>query len=495
MGYFMEIHDPAMMVSASLQAVVDYLASYNTHRSIICMSGGHGSGKTCLAQRLHQRAPGRVVTLGWSDKNRYRAQWIILADNAQQNNCRYNSYPRNQFCPAFVKDLNPAPEQPLTLIVENAHWCGCEIVKDIELLQQYLNGVRLILLGSRDRKLRKELRHLPTEFITLAEPTWQEARDYLIRQSNISSSETVFTKPFVQRLLRLSRGDVGQLNYAAAATALLLQAEQTPTLNREQQRVIYRSLGDKRGYRYCLGSLFCAALAAVAIGWGLPSFLSTSLPPLPPLLQPAPPTEKSSATTDITRVVASDRDALSLLFATWGYDVPPDEAWCDRAQQAELLCRTGKSSLQALAAQGVPWIASLYTGQKTIPAVVVHVSADSLDVLIGQQTWTLKREWFEAAWRGDYLLLWKPSPLGETSITRDSDEEDILWLETTLNRVLNLTSSPTGEWSPVLTEKVMLFQKQNQLAKDGLVGSSTLIRLWQAAGEGARLFNDDDTRS
>lgn len=486
----MEINNPGIMASARLRAIFDYLVLYKTAQSAIYLCGVRGSGKTYLAQKLHECSEGRVLTLSWTEKNRYRAQWAVLADNGQGNNCLHKRYPRHQLLPALIEDTGLAHGQPLTIVIDNAHWCGHDLVKDIAIFQQHRHTVRLILLGEPNPAQQKQLRHCHVEFITLAKLTWQEARDFLIHESNIITPEAVFTPRVARRLLSLSRGDITQLKYAAAATALLLQAEQTPTLSREQQRLIYRALGDKRRRWLRCSSLWCAALVAVTIGWMIAPSLSTTLS-LPSAFLPTPPVIKENDATDIARQVVSDRDALSQLFATWGYDVPVEEAWCDRARRAELLCKSGKSSLNALSSQGIPWVASLKIGQKTVPAVVVRVSPDSLDVLMARQTWTLTRSWFETVWHGDYLLLWKPSPMGETSITRDNDEEDILWLDTTLNNALNLTSAPTGEWSPVLVEKIKLFQKQNQLTADGVVGSSTLMRLWQVSGKSAQLFNDD----
>ncbi|MGQ7191488.1 hypothetical protein ACUODJ_59465, partial [Escherichia sp. HC-CC] len=50
-------------------------------------------------------------------------------------------------------------------------------------------------------------------------------------------------------------------------------------------------------------------------------------------------------------------------------------------------------------------------------------------------------------WTGDYLLLWKMSPEGESTITRDSSEEEILWLETMLNRALHISTEPSATFS------------------------------------------------
>lgn len=89
--------------------------------------------------------------------------------------------------------------------------------------------------------------------------------------------------------------------------------------------------------------------------------------------------------------------------------------------------------------------------------------------------------------------MWKPSPEGNASITRKSTPDDIIWLDTMLSRLLSVEAEGTGEWSPLLTEKVRQFQTQHKIKADGVMGQLSLIRLWQALGESPKLNQDGDT--
>lgn len=86
--------------------------------------------------------------------------------------------------------------------------------------------------------------------------------------------------------------------------------------------------------------------------------------------------------------------------------------------------------------------------------------------------------------------MWKPSPDGNASITKKSSIDDIAWLDTMLSRVLNVEAENTGEWSPMLTEKIRQFQTQNKIKADGVMGKVTLIRLWQVLGESPKLVHE-----
>ena len=489
----MEMDITGSIASARLRAIYDYLVLSALRQPLIYLSGSAGSGKTFLAVKVLQSSQERTLIISWSQKYRYGAQWHVMADNAGDNGCKGRFYSRGQLWPALMNDLQLGPRRFLTIIIENAHWYGHDITQDIVLFRQYFPGARLILTGEHDHRLLRALRRLNAEFIALESLTEQDARTLLIEESRLSYAENVFVSSFVRRLLHLSGGHIGRLKTAATATALLLEAEQTQELSREQQQVIYRLLGDKRDRRRYLRVLLSGAILAIAAGWMASARLSDLFPLVPQFLPPSPTTQNSAAP-DITQTKTSEREAFSHLFSTWGFDVPPEDAWCDQAQRARLLCKSGSAALKALVAQGLPWIASLHVGEVSIPVVVVRHNEDSLDVLIGQQTWTLQREWFESVWKGDYLLLWKPSPAGRKNIARDSSEQDIVWLEQTLNRAMNLTSIPTGEWSPLLVEKIRLFQKRVQLNADGVVGPSTLMHLWHSTNESARLFNDEDKK-
>ncbi|STM17777.1 general secretion pathway protein A [Escherichia coli] len=148
-------------------------------------------------------------------------------------------------------------------------------------------------------------------------------------------------------------------------------------------------------------------------------------------------------------MVMRDSEALSVLYGVWGYEVPADSAWCDQAVRAGLACKSGNASLQTLVDQNLPWIASLKVGDKKLPVVVVRVGEASVDVLVGQQTWTLTHKWFESVWTGDYLLLWKMSPEGRVPLRVIAARKRFSGWKRCLNRALHISTEPSAEWRPL----------------------------------------------
>ncbi|ORT70395.1 hypothetical protein BO998_23745 [Citrobacter werkmanii] len=186
----------------------------------------------------------------------------------------------------------------------------------------------------------------------------------------------------------------------------------------------------------------------------------------------------------------STNESLARLYSVWGYEVNKGEAWCDQAYRAGLVCLSGTDTLESLLAQQLPWIATLKVDNSLIPVVVIGESNQTITAQSGAGTWIMDKAWFSEVWQGNYTLMWKPSPDGNVSIMKKSSVDDILWLDMMLSRVLNVEAESTGEWSPLLSEKVRQFQMQNKIKADGMVGRLTLIRLWQALDESPKLMHD-----
>lgn len=124
----------------------------------------------------------------------------------------------------------------------------------------------------------------------------------------------------------------------------------------------------------------------------------------------------------------------------------------------------------------------------------MRVGEDTLDVLVNQQIWSVRRAWFERVWQGQYTVIRKTTPEGDDRVTAKSGSEQIVWLDNALSRALNVPTTQATNWKPMLTEKVKLFQNQQKIPADGAAGKMTLIRLFQALGESPRLQVGEDLK-
>ncbi|GBU13034.1 general secretion pathway protein GspA [Enterobacterales bacterium] len=247
--------------------------------------------------------------------------------------------------------------------------------------------------------------------------------------------------------------------------------------------------GQKRCWKGAVALITAYTLLIGGLGWLMFGVLTLPFP-APTWLTIAHPPAIEEQRRDIADEATSPRNAMQSLFNVWGYDVPANDAWCNQALRADLVCSKGSAKLDELIQQGLPWIAELQTDRGALHAVVIRAENDSLDLLINQDLWTVKRAWFEAHWHQNYTLFWKGGPNGISTINSKSKPEDILWLDSILSKILNLTPSQTAEWKPILVEKVKLFQKQQKLVADGVVGKTTFMHLWKELGNTPTLLTD-----
>ncbi|EPZ6800689.1 type II secretion system protein GspA, partial [Escherichia coli] len=452
--------------------------------------GEAGSGKTWLAQQLQKDKHRRVITLSLVVSWQGKAAWIVTDDNAAEQGCRDSAWTRDEMAGQLLHALHRTDSRCPLIIIENAHLNHRRILDDLQRAISLIPDGQFLLIGRPDRKVERDFKKQGIELVSIGRLTEHELKASILEGQNIDQPDLLLTARVLKRIALLCRGDRRKLALAGETIRLLQQAEQTSVFTAKQWRMIYRILGDNRPRKMQLAVVMSGTIIALTCGWLLLSSFTATLP-VPAWLIPVTPVVKQDMTKDIAHVVMRDSEALSVLYGVWGYEVPADSAWCDQAVIAGLACKSGNASLQTLVDQNLPWIASLKVGDKKLPVVVVRVGEASVDVLVGQQTWTLTHKWFESVWTGDYLLLWKMSPEGESTITRDSSEEEILWLETMLNRALHISTEPSAEWRPLLVEKIKQFQKSHHLKTDGVVGFSTLVHLWQVAGESAYLYRDE----
>ena len=91
------------------------------------------------------------------------------------------------------------------------------------------------------------------------------------------------------------------------------------------------------------------------------------------------------------------------LYKVWGYQTELEEATCDNAPRAGLRCQEGEASLADLQALQYPALVSLTdeTGG-TYYATLVNLGPDKANLLIGNQSWQVDRQWLSDYWGGSY---------------------------------------------------------------------------------------------
>jgi general secretion pathway protein A len=104
----------------------------------------------------------------------------------------------------------------------------------------------------------------------------------------------------------------------------------------------------------------------------------------------------------------------------------------------------------------------------------------TLDLLEGNKR--LAVAGIDAAWQGDYLIVWQPPPMGSGAIGPGASRDAVRWLRKLLSQVPDLAVKDTGSgtFDAAVEEGVRRFQQRVGLTSDGVAGPRTLIRLYNA---------------
>jgi len=122
-------------------------------------------------------------------------------------------------------------------------------------------------------------------------------------------------------------------------------------------------------------------------------------------------------------------------------------------------------------------VSELRTGDHLNYAVVARVGADSLDLLMNNRTWQVKRSWFNAHATGNYTLLHRLTPAGQDAIGAASNSQDLNWIDTQLSQALHEPETHAQTWTQSLVKRTREFQAQSRLNVDGMPGEETLMQL------------------
>ncbi len=181
--------------------------------------------------------------------------------------------------------------------------------------------------------------------------------------------------------------------------------------------------------------------------------------------------------------IATDIEtAMVGLFANWGQDYKKlwGDTACARAVRAGLQCIFQSGTWNNLRHLNRPAVIELIAndGQKH------HLLVSALEggrVLsqIGDRQYTFDISEIERYWYGQYLLLWKP-PLPERQVLRVGMRgQSVVWLREVLARYQRepVSAGKKDVFDKELEEQVKAFQREHNLAQDGIVGRLTFLQL------------------
>jgi general secretion pathway protein A len=170
------------------------------------------------------------------------------------------------------------------------------------------------------------------------------------------------------------------------------------------------------------------------------------------------------------------------LYRLWGVQaaVRSDEQACAQAPGVGLRCLQGGGSWTVLTHYDRPALLLLVAAEgRRVPVLLqeilgsdARIQVDGLELVV--PVVELKQHWF-----GEYRLLWRTPPDGRAVLRPGDRGADVAWLRERLQTVTGLTSIAPDQnfYDAGLKELVASFQRDQDLAADGVAGARTLINL------------------
>ena len=522
------------------EALAHLLFGVQEGGGFVQLTGEVGTGKTTLTRALLEQLPENVdPALIFNPKLTAHEFVAAICDELRIDYPSEQSSVKSlvDALNAYLLSAH-ANGRRVVLIVDEAQNFHPDVLEQIRLLtnlettQQKL--LQIILVGQpelRDLLARKELRQLAQRITAryhLVPMTLDETRGYIKHRLKVAGARhELFSSQAVRKLWKYSLGVPRLVNILADRCLLAAYAA-------EQQRVSGRMVSqaqselnavDDMHHRRSSGSwLMPLMFAAILMGGGLGYQLSENdvaverlvshiaedkqpefepepqlAPEVKVVVEPAPepeiidtPAEKVSFNADEFLQYLHDEaqsfdliKAFTQMFTLWGFDFERLNGLtgCEKALTVYKRCFWGDSTWSEFVALNHPaivWLKNSDNSEMKHYFVVHRIQKDWVHITVASKPLQIHVQEFEKLWPKRYLALWQP-PSVEFDILRPGDRGKlILWLRKNIDEALGLQTEANGQmevYDVSLKKRVELFQRQQGLVADGLVGELTMLHL------------------
>jgi len=207
-----------------------------------------------------------------------------------------------------------------------------------------------------------------------------------------------------------------------------------------------------------------------------------------PLVEPEPIAVQGQDEDQSTVANAVNSNTFAELFALWSIEVEPlfseEEVFALASINnlgAEKLSKSNIDALLSIDRPGIIWIAEDNGRLKSY--LLLALDAESVQLKSADNSRRETLQWFAERWNGAFLFLWySPSDI-ESLRLGDQNPLAINWLQSQL-QLINSDYLPLitdGNYTEIIRDKVLEFQKQQGIRADGVVGRQTIMKLNQLA--------------
>ena len=501
------------------EALAHLLYGINEAGGFVQLTGEVGTGKTTIVRSLLAQTP-KNAEIALILNPRMTAPEFLLTI------CEELGIGVQDSAPGSVKDLVDilsyyllrahAAGKRVVLVVDEAQNLSPDVLEQVRLLTNLETNtqklLQIILIGQpelRELLSRNELRQLAqriTGRYHLNPLSRDETTAYVRHRLRVAGATTdIFAPVALNEVFRLSQGVPRVINVICDRALLgaysLDRHRVTATLVRNAAAEVFGRRFTPHWLPWALSAGIAALLTIATVElWNLQPWSTRSGAARPPRADPAvaaaaaaparaavtPPPAPHLGELLAQYVSETDTEsAFARLLGLWGAKYQPNGTDpCSQATQQGLECVTERGSFGQLRLYNRPAILLLSDGAGTSHQVVLTALDDqqarielggARSVGIGE---------LSHFWLGDFVMLWRPASSPVKALSAGMRGAEVRWLRQSLQRLHGVAAdAPVSDvFDAELTGWVRDFQRQHQLAVDGIAGVRTQIALGSAVG-------------
>ncbi|HXZ59237.1 MAG TPA: AAA family ATPase [Steroidobacteraceae bacterium] len=516
------------------EALAHLMYGINEAGGFVQLTGEVGTGKTTIVRSLLAQAPKDAEIALILNPKMTAAEFLLTI-------CEELGIDVPEGSRQSLKDLVDilsgrlleahAAGHRVVLVVDEAQNLSPEVLEQVRLLTNLETNtqklLQIILIGQpelRELLARNELRQLAqriTGRYHLDPLSREETTAYVRHRLRVAGATTdILSSWALGEVYRLSRGVPRVINVICDRALL---GAYSLDRHRVTGALVHRAAAEVfgRGFAaYWLPWATAAAVAAVlaaltATLWAFGPWSLAAHPGAAAAVKPATAALAAAAATPAAAVSASpaaptlaqllaahaaetDTDsAFGKLFELWGAKYQPGGTDpCTQATRAHLECLAERGSFGQLRLYNHPAILMLSDAGGSSHQVVITALDDEHARLDLGGAHAVGLGELSHFWLGDFVMLWRPASSPVKSLSAGMRGAEVRWLRQSLEQLAHVESSaPVSDvFDAELTGLVRDFQRQHQLAVDGIAGPQTQIALAGAvAGPGVPLLSTGDT--
>jgi len=405
----------------------------------------------------------------------------------------------------------------VVLVVDEAQNLAPEVLEQLRLLTNLETTtqklLQIILIGQpelRELLARNELRQLAqriTGRYHLNPLSREESAAYVRHRLRVAGATTdIFSAHALARVFRRSQGVPRVINVICDRALLgaysLDRHRVTGALVRSAATEVFGRRPTAHWLPWAATGAAAVAMALLTAAlwrfepWSARAHAVASPPPAQPAVAIAAPRPPALRLGELltTHVSETDTDgAFGRLFGLWGAKYRTDGTDpCTQASRQGLACVAERGSFGQLRLYNHPAILLLNDGAGASHQVVLtRLDDEQARLELGGPRAVSLGE-LSHYWLGDFVMLWRPANSPVQSLVVGMRGAPVRWLRQSLQRLHGATADTavSDVFDAELNAQVREFQRQHQLAVDGIAGLQTQIALSAAlAGPDAPLLS------